>query len=234
MTAALTVGQVMLKEIIDHPHDKTLRRIYADYIEENGGKQERHLAELIRLGGVVRLCTYAHSDRVDWTFPHDNFFYPGQDDYRLFSIARTHLRTTDISTKVVNAVEYRHGFIEVIGAPLEVLVKHLPKWVTEYPLTEVEVSDLEPWDENEGDPYGKNQFGWWERVMIPSGVKDESDIKDILDRGSGPKVFQAMWDSAEGYEHSDDVGRWLLFDTKEEAIKLLSDTLLDMARKGTL
>jgi uncharacterized protein (TIGR02996 family) len=219
----LTTGDVMLREIIANPHDKVLRSIYADWLEEveqclPGGQLWPWRVDLIRWGGNIRLVRLGDKTTHSSSVPA---YLSGSAIQLSGGLVWRHRGVTE--------VEYRHGFIEVIKAPFEVLVKGLPTWVTEYPLVEVEVSDLEPWDENECDPEGDNKYGWWESSMNP-----DADRKGMLNRGSGPKVFQAIWDSAEGYEHADHIGRWLLFDTKEDAVKALSDTLLDMARKGTL
>lgn len=70
--------------------------------------------------------------------------------------------------------------------------------------------------------------------LIWRALQTESGTKGMLDQGSGPKVFEAMWNLKVGMQSQDDIGRWILWKTKEEAVKAMSDTLLDMSRKGVL
>jgi uncharacterized protein (TIGR02996 family) len=53
MSDGHTIGQVILREIIQSPHDKVLRSIYADWLEEFGGRRDRHCERKIDMVAEV-------------------------------------------------------------------------------------------------------------------------------------------------------------------------------------
>lgn len=220
----LTVPQMMLREIIANPTDVALRSIYADYLEEYGNRQERHHAELIRYDKPVRLVV-ASEGRSDWAFHRVEFggiLRMHSDHARKFNIARTLLRSSGLPPQIADEVEYRHGFIEVIKAPFEVLCKNLKQWVTEHPLMDVEVSGKQPWF-TESDDGTDREWSWWNRGNPHYGVINHLS------------VFNNLWVLSKIEQRKkDDNCRWIEYDTEEEANKALSDTLLDMARRGVL
>jgi uncharacterized protein (TIGR02996 family) len=185
----LTAGDALLVEIIARPHDRRLRLIYADWLEEYGDDSPSARS---RIDGI----------RSKRKTRFDNC---GGINPMLLG---------------VQSVEYHWGFLEVVRAPFEVLCKGLPRWVTEHPLTAVEVSDKKPWFD------GDDEQGW---AWRESG---ETEPESVIDH---PSLFEELWKKAHPDDrHGDDIGRWVFYYDEAEGNKALSDTLLDMARRRLL
>lgn len=121
-------AKALLRDILLHPDDDVPRLVYADWLEEYGGKSER--AEYIRWEVVH--STYVNPDMVTHAA------------WKMWPDSLTSILGVEDPSRHGWSWTWHRGFIRVIACTCEAFEKHAEALFLAHPITEVMLTDRSP------------------------------------------------------------------------------------------
>ncbi len=197
------IGAELYKEILHFPEKDDVRMIYADWLEENG---DEGFARVIR----YEIHNPGHSSATEKTYAGLYAACPLSKRVRFGVVS-------ELISLGCQQVKFRRGFVEWVSAPLAVLVDKGPFLVGRHPITEMTVTDRQPWRTRTSR--NLNEYGWWNWLGYedPNADNNHEDLPaDVWDLIEKPKAYA---DTA-----------WKWFSSPEEAHLALAKALVLHAR----
>ncbi len=215
--------ELLLAAIIRDTEDDTARLVYADCLEESGDTDRAALirwqvqtgATLTATGGpcawivgrwtkeIPPVCWRAANALLP-TFP------------KRFTFARGFVESVTVPRLIDVIGEAANGFyVEKYGRELLAMCPLLNRVVCE---------DRVPYTgEADGESFG---YQWWDREdTLPDGSRSQIGYTPA-------PVFNRMWADWKPQRHDDNVGRWLTFKTREDAIDAHAEAVCFVIRES--
>ncbi len=152
-----TAGDELLKDIIQHPDDDTLRLVYADWLEDSG---DRLQAVVIRHRDDTLRARIAAGEYMSWMAP------PNAEVRGMIKVECPNLAG-------LAYIDWRSGFIEGAGITLAGWLEHGPTLVRQYPLRRVVLVDRMAGAELASDEcvaWGLAKSGWEISYALPAVI----------------------------------------------------------------
>ena len=229
-----------LADIIANPDDDTPRLIFADWLEERGGRENTARAEFIRvqcrLPVVVSSLDPAHhfvssqakvcrSPKCEpcrlrrrekallkkWLCEWNREFYGVIAEAEVAEALATGKSLRRDYRSPPLACEFRRGFVDSVSMALEDWHRHGLRLVRQSPLRSVRISDREPWVAL----HGGEDASWWCEATV----------------GDGPGALPLWIFSQLQGGYLDDIEEFREYDTSEDAHVALSSACLRLARQ---
>jgi uncharacterized protein (TIGR02996 family) len=221
-----TDGQKLYASILADPTNNDLRLIYADWLEENGGRDQ---AEFIR-NHILSSCPNPHYPGARFSYNQHRMI-----DKRLGWVSDINRVLRQVGDGGIGQVNFgcyewneekdgsvymkmkdtkfviRNGFVESVSLTLDRLLNHLPALVLQYPLRNVSLIDRRPLDFD-------GRFLWhnsWHPLTF--GHEDEDHLP--------PWIF----DKLEGYTSKPKIVTDMVrgYSSRSEAVKAFEDVASD-------
>jgi uncharacterized protein (TIGR02996 family) len=141
----LTEGDMLLRDICLHPDDPVARLIYADWLEDEAGQQER--ARIIRAeverDGTINCARIGVTLRSDEKRTKLWWSRRLEDEVvrHLLGEALYHLA---VQGQEIDWLAIHRGFVHVVGIRMAAFMKHAGAIFAEHPITTVQITDREP------------------------------------------------------------------------------------------
>jgi uncharacterized protein (TIGR02996 family) len=171
MSGTLTEGDMLLRDICLHPDDPVPRLIYADWLEDEAGQQER--ARIIRAeierNGVIHCTRIGASLRRDEARTKLWWSRKLEDEVvrHLLGNALYHLA---IQGQEIDWLAIHRGFVHTVGLPMDLFIRRAGAIFGSHPITRVDITDREP----------RNAFGWTQGRAPPDMAASSYHIPDEI------------------------------------------------------